>query len=119
MFRLIARGLAGGRFWGRARLQPGRHDPHEPRALAPEGPAQSDGRDEGARNRIAVGARSREQAGVFPTARMRPVEENLRSSGTWTERHREQDECGGVGHAFQWSTANRTKVAGQNPIVGV
>jgi hypothetical protein len=64
--------------WGRARLQPGRYDPHEPRASAPEGPAHATEKTSAPKIELQRPTRRREQAGVFPTARMRPAEENPR-----------------------------------------
>jgi len=73
----------------RARLQPGRYDPDEHRALAPEGPAYATGETSAAEIESQRAARRREQAGVFPNVRMRPAGENPRSSGAWTGHPRE------------------------------
>ena len=91
MFRTIACGLTCHQLsiLGRARLQPGRYDPHEPRALAPEGPAYATEKTSAPEIESQRTARRREQAGVFPTVRMRPAEENPRPSGAWTRPPRD------------------------------
>jgi hypothetical protein len=78
VFYLIARGLADRRVLGRARLQPGRHDPHEHRALTPEEPTHAKGKTSAPEIESQRTARHREQAGVFPTVRMRPADKNRR-----------------------------------------
>ena len=68
----------------RARLQPGRYEPDGHRASAPEGPAYATGEMSAAEIESQWTARRREQAGVFPTVRMRSTEANPRPSGAWT-----------------------------------
>jgi hypothetical protein len=74
---------------GRARLQPGRYDPYGILALAPEGPAYETGKMSAAEIESQWTARRREQAGVFPTVRMRSAEKNPRPSEAWTGHPRE------------------------------
>jgi hypothetical protein len=62
-------GITGPTVLGRARLQPGRHDPDEPRALAPEGPAHATGETSAPEIESQRTARRREQASVFPPHR--------------------------------------------------
>jgi hypothetical protein len=84
VFRPIVRELAGRWSLGRARLQPGHHDPHEPRALAPEGPAYATEKTSAPEIESQRTPCRREQASVFPTVGMRSGEENPRLGGAWT-----------------------------------